>query len=90
MEIDYDTFMKMNNMEIIDLREEYKYKINHLNNSLNINFQSLIVYPEKYLRKDKKYLLVCDYGLTSKNTSEILNRNGYHTYSLKGGIKKIL
>jgi len=86
MEIDYNTFIK-NNMKVIDLRDEKKFEINHFKNSINVEFTKLIVYPEKYLHKDTTYLLVCDYGITSKKTSVILNNQGYKTYSLKGGME---
>ena len=89
MEIDYNSFLKIGNMEIIDIRDENEYKKKHLSNAINIPFQRLIVYPNQYLKKDKKYLLVCELGLKSKKTCEILNRNGYQVYSLKNGIKGI-
>ena len=90
MEISYDNFKKLGNGEIIDLRESYKYLKVHLPSSINVSFDSLIVYPERYLVKNKNYLLVCDSGIKSLKTSEILRKNGYKTYSLKGGFNKVL
>ncbi len=86
MEIDYNN---LNNYIIIDLRDKEKFDKSHLNNALNISFDKLIIYPEKYLSKKNKYLLVCDVGIKSKKTCEILNRMGYCTYSLKNGIKSV-
>lgn len=86
LEIDFNEFKKREGI-IIDIREKEEYIKNHLPNSINISFYQLIVYPSKYLDKKKKYLLVCNYGIKSKKTSEILNRNGYHTFSLKKGYK---
>ena len=89
MEIDYDTYIKMKDVNIIDLRSQQEYLVKHFIDAINIPFELLIVYPEKYLLKNKKYLLVCECGIKSKKTSEILNRQGYHTYSLKNGINNI-
>ena len=86
LEIDYIT----NDFKIIDIRDSVSYNIKHLPNSVNIDFYKLIIEPSKYLSKNKKYLLVCLYGIKSKNTSVILNKMGYHTYSLKDGIKRLL
>ena len=74
-------------MEIIDIRDNVSFNISHLPNAVNIPFYKLIIDPGKYLSKNKEYLLVCDYGFKSKKTSEILNKMGYHTTSLVGGIK---
>ena len=77
-------------LEIIDIREEYLYNIKHLPGARNISFYKLIGEPRKYLSKNKKYLLVCEYGIKSKKSSVILNNMGYNTYSLKGGAKNIM
>ena len=76
-------------MEIIDLRNEYSYKIRHLTNSRNISLYKLLANPSDYLNKNTDYLLVCEYGIKSKKVSDILNKMGYHTNSLKGGIKSV-
>ena len=89
MEIDYDDYSQRPNMEIIDLRNELSNMVN-LPDAKRISFDSLILYPSKYLLKDKSYLLVCDFGIKSKKTSEILNHMGYQTYSLKRGIHAFL
>ena len=77
----------MNNYIIIDIREYDKYKVKHLENAINIPFFKLIIEPGKYLNKNNKYMLVCEYGIKSKKTSEILNKMGYNTISLSGGMK---
>lgn len=56
-------------MEIIDLRK--------------ISIYQILANPSKYLSKDKEYLIVCEHGVKSKKTSDILNKMGYHTYSIK-------
>ena len=74
---------------LIDIRESDDYNKFHLNNTINIPFAKLLINMHQYLQKDKRYILLCDYGIKSKKTSIILNKNGFHTFFLKGGIKKI-
>lgn len=77
MEIEYDNFLKLDNRKIIDLTKD-------------VSFDKLILYPKKYLNNDTNYLLICERGIKSKKTAEILRRLGYKVYSLKGGRKKIM
>ena len=86
MEIDSIT----NDLEIIDIRDIFAYNIKHLPNSKNIPYYKLITNPNEYLDKSKLYLLVCESGIKSKKTSVILNKMGYHSFSLKGGINTLL
>lgn len=79
----------LDNMEIIDLRDSDLYKKYHLSNSVNISFAKLIIEPAKYLKKEKKYILICEKGIKSFKISQILNKMGYNTYSLKNGISYI-
>ena len=78
-----------NDYVLIDIRDEAKYKEGHFRNSINILPLHLIIEPEKYLSKKRKYLLICEYGIKSKKTSMILNNMGYHTFSLIDGIKSM-
>ena len=74
---------------IIDIRDKLSYQKYHLKEAINIPFTELIINPERYLKKNKLYLLICEFGLKSKKISIILNRNGYNTYSLINGMKNI-
>lgn len=84
--IDYENLD--NSYIIIDIRDKKDYDSFHLNNSINIEFDKLIINPSLYLDFDKKYCFYCDKGLSSLNLSNILNKLGYNTYSLKNGLKK--
>ena len=88
LEINIEDINKFNPFNIIDLRSSYKYEKKHINGSRNISYYYLIVEPEKYLKKNEKYLLICDYGLQSRDVCNILNKGGYNVYSLSGGMKK--
>ena len=71
---------------LIDIRNSYEYNKKHLNNSINIPFTKLIIEPAKYLNKIDDYLLICDFGIKSKKTCEILKKQGYKVHNLAGGI----
>lgn len=89
MEITWDELKKsLVDGKIIDIRENYLYNILHIKNSINIPYQFLVLNPRDYLSKNIKYYLVCEYGNKSKLVSEILNRDGFCTYNVIGGIQE--
>ena len=75
---------------IIDIRDENDYNISHLLNSENITLYNLLANYKKILDKNKKYLIICKYGLASQKVVNILNNNGYNTFSLKGGYMSLM
>lgn len=70
---------------IIDIRENYEYRIGHIPDAINISKELLELNPEKYLNRNKIYTLYCDRGIVSSELSSKLNKLGYNTKSLKGG-----
>ena len=89
MEINKDKLNNLKNIKIIDLRDEKDYLKKHLDGAINIPFFKLLIHYEELLNKNQKYLLVCERGIRSKKACFILNKHGFHTYSLSGGMKKI-
>lgn len=87
LEIEYKDLKNNKCFEIIDIRDKYEFEKGHLPQAKNIVFTELILHPDKYLKKDIPYLLICEMGIKSKKMSVILNNMGYRTYSLKNGIK---
>ena len=88
MEVTWDIIKKrIPFLNIIDIRESYLYKTKHIVGSDNIPYQYLLINPSDYLEKDETYYIVCEYGLKSGMVSNILNKNGYKTHSIAGGIK---
>lgn len=79
--------IKKYSFTIIDIRVYEQYKKKHIKEAINIPFTKLIIEPSKYLNFNNKYLLVCEYGIKSKKTSLMLNKMGYHTFSLINGMK---
>ena len=78
--------MKNNyNYNIIDIRSIEKYNDYHMPNAIHIYKDELRNNPNKYLNKDKTYLLYCKEGRNSSILSNYLNSIGYSTYSILGG-----
>jgi UPF0176 protein len=77
--------------EIIDMRNDYEFKVGHFKNSINPkmeNFRDLAnVAPELGLLKKKKVLTVCTYGVRCEKASGYLKTQGFEdVYQLDGGI----
>lgn len=88
MEITWDELKrKMPYAKIVDIRENYLYNILRIKNSVNVPFQFLILNPSDYLSKNETYYILCEFGHQSKMVSDILNKEGYDTYNISGGIK---
>ena len=45
----------MNFVNLIDIRSVEKYNSNHIMNAINVPLEQLLLRPEKYLNKKKKY-----------------------------------
>lgn len=83
--IDIKDFLKLSNVNIIDIRDVQKYNDSHIRDSINIPYSKLISNPGAYLDKDAKYYIYCQRGITSYNVCKILSKLGYDTVSVDGG-----
>ena len=83
--ISINELKQLKNIKIIDLRSIEKYNNNHILNAINIPFDKLLLYPEKYLNKADKYYLYCQKGIQSKQLCRTLNMKGYKTTHIIGG-----
>ena len=73
------------NIDLIDIRDRYLYNIGHIPYAINIPKNLLLMNPDNYLKKNKKYYIYCSYGLNSKKTCEILSKKGYDVINVIGG-----
>lgn len=55
----------------------------------NIPYENLEMY-QKYLPKDKLYILYCDRGSSSLMAARELSKEGYRTVTVVGGIQAVL
>ena len=76
---------KMNNIEIIDIRDRAKYSDNHILGAKNIPFEQLLMYPDKYLNKYNVYYIYCQKGIKSNKICHILKSKGYNVINIIGG-----
>ena len=64
MTIDMNDFLTIVNnssstLNIIDIRSKYIYDLSHINNSINVPYDYLLLSPSKYLNKNDTYYLYC-------------------------------
>lgn len=88
MSIRMEEFLKRyknGNLNLIDIRDKYKYEYSHIEGAINIPSNYLITNPENYLDKAKRYYLYCYNGHISNDVSNELNYLGYNTVSILGG-----
>lgn len=75
---------------LIDIREKYEYILGNIKRSINIPYNYLMILPEEYLTKDKRYYIYCDSGSKSRKLCIHLSNLGYDVVDLVGGLKEYL
>lgn len=83
--ISIEELSKFNFKDTIDIRSNKDYNEGSIPNSINIPRKNLLLHPEKFLKKDKKYYLYCDSGEKSLKVSKELKELGYNTINIEGG-----
>ena len=73
----------------IDLRSKEEFEEVHVEGARNIPYENLEMY-QKYLPKDKLYILYCDRGSSSLMAARELSKEGYRTVTVVGGIQAVL
>lgn len=76
---------KLKNINIIDIRNIEKYNNGHIDNSINIPLNNLLINFNKYLYKDKRYYIYCQMGVQSRKLCKILKNNGFDVVNITGG-----
>ena len=83
-----DIINKLNEINLIDIRDSNYYRIGNIPNSINIPMNYLIINPSNYLNKNSTYYIYCNYGISSKKTCEILSSEGYDVVNIIGGFQE--
>lgn len=73
-----------NNSIIIDIRDEYEYKKQHIKTSINIPYNRFHIYKKQF-NKNTPIYIICHYGQRSKQLVQDLRKEGYEAYSFIGG-----
>lgn len=76
------------NAAVIDLRHEQAHADWHWPGSIQLDFDRACRFALA-LPNDRDYLLVCEFGLKSAWLAEAMRRQGFRTWSLRGGIGKL-
>lgn len=74
-----------NNINLIDIRSIEKYNNKHIMNAINIPLEQLLIKPQKYLDKNKKYYIYCQKGIQSRKLCSILVSMEYNVVNVTGG-----
>lgn len=85
---EFDTKIKTDSVQLLDVRTPQEYAEGHIEGALNINVQSddFQQMAEKELSKDSTILVYCRSGRRSMDAAGILTGLGYRVINLKGGI----
>ena len=89
----WDDFIKQEDVEIIDTRNDYEFKVGHFQNATNPdikNFREFKKYIEerKEELQNKKVAIYCTGGIRCEKAGPLMQKYGIDTYQLKGGILK--
>ncbi len=87
MNISVREVLLLNNPNLIDIRDQYKYLQGTIKNSINISESELMFKTSKYLKRGEKYYIFCDFGNRSRRLAEYLYQRGYQVYNIVGGYR---
>ena len=76
----------LGSVDLIDIRESYEFNTGSLKTAKNIPMGILLNEPDKYLKKDKNYYILCQSGARSGNASRMLVKQGYRVVNVSGGM----
>ncbi|MDS0525185.1 rhodanese-like domain-containing protein [Clostridium sp. SHJSY1] len=74
------------NVDLIDIREKYEYSSGSIKTAKNIPMGELLDNPEKYLKKDKEYYIMCQSGGRSARACGTLSSQGFNVINVSGGM----
>ena len=83
-------FMKLKDINIIDIRMVEKYNNSHINDSKNIPMDKLLQNPNIYLNRNVRYYIYCQKGISSSKVCNYLLSKGYNVVNVVGGYEEWL
>ena len=72
-------------INIIDIRDNYLYRLGNIPTSKNIVYNFLVMTPSNYLNKDSAYYIYCNHGIQSTKACDTLSKSGYKVINVTGG-----
>lgn len=76
----------LGSVELIDIREPYEYKNGSLRTAKNIPMGQLLETPDKYMKKEKTYYIMCQSGGRSSRACSYLAKQGFEVVNVAGGM----
>lgn len=73
-------------IELIDIREIYEYTTGNVPTAKNIPMGELLENPLAYLKKEKKYYIMCQSGMRSARATKALKAAGFDVVNVEGGM----
>jgi len=73
-------------VDLIDIREDYEYKGGSIKSAKNIPMGNLLNEPDKYLKKNKEYYIMCQSGGRSGRACNTLTKKGFNVTNVSGGM----
>lgn len=89
----WDSFINQEDVEIIDTRNDYEFKVGHFQNATNPDIKTFRDF-KKYIEErkeelqNKKVAIYCTGGIRCEKAGPLMQKYGIDTYQLKGGILK--
>ena len=89
----WDNFINQDDVEIIDTRNDYEFKVGHFQNATNPDIKTFREF-KKYIEgrkeelQNKKVAIYCTGGIRCEKAGPLMQKYGIDTYQLKGGILK--
>lgn len=83
--ININEIKKLNNINLIDVRESYEYEEGTIKGAKNIPMREIILNSSNFLNKNEKYYIMCRLGQRSLQTCHELKKQGYDVINLEGG-----
>lgn len=74
--------------ELIDVREQDEWDAGHHSGANHVPMGSLSEKINEF-SKDKKYIIICRSGGRSARVCSYMEKEGYSSFNLKGGMKKL-
>lgn len=72
-------------INLIDIREPGEVRFGTIQTATNIPMGNLLEHPDKHLKKDQTYYLMCQSGMRSARATSALKKVGYNVINVKGG-----
>lgn len=77
-------------IKLIDIRESSETKMGNIKGSKNIPQNNLLKNPEQYLNKEDDYYIICQSGIRSIHTTQILSQLDYKVINVTGGMRSYI